>query len=137
MTYQFWFRKIFRNKFSRFVNKQKKNKEGQKPSLLLLEDRLVPAVPFVQTPFGANIQAIWSGPDNAQGKFTENPTFRVTFNYPVTGVDVGDFNINVVHLVPDSGADSLRQAIDDANPTPGNNQVNFRITSTIMQLRDF
>ena len=37
----------------------------------------------------------------------------------------------------DSGAESLRQAIDDANPTPGNNQVNFRITSTIMQLRGF
>ena len=106
MTDQFWFRKIFRNKFSRFVNIQKKNKEGQKPSLLHLEDRLVPAVPFVQTPFGANIQAIWSGPDNAQGKFTENPTFRVTFNYPVTGVDVSDFNINVVNLVSGSGTPS-------------------------------
>ena len=106
MTYQFWFHKIFRNKFSRFVNNKKKNKESQKPSLLLLEDRLVPAVPFVQTPFGANIQAIWSGPDNAQGKFTENPTFRVTFSYPVTGVDVSDFNINVVNLVSGSGTPS-------------------------------
>ena len=106
MTYQSWVRKIFKNKFSRFVNNKKINKEGQKPSLLHLEDRLVPAVPFVQTPFGANIQAIWSGPDNAQGKFTENPTFRVTFNYPVTGVDVSDFNINVVNLVSGSGTPS-------------------------------
>ena len=82
---------------------------------LLNQEPLVPGVPFVQTPFGANIQPIWSGPDNAQGKFTENPTFRVTFNYPVTGVDVSDFNINVVNLVP--GSDTPSTSITQITPS--------------------
>ena len=42
-----------------------------------------------------------------------------------------------VSTTADSGAESLRQAIDDVNATPRNNQVNFSITSTIMQLRGF
>ena len=40
-----------------------------------------------------------------------------------------------VSTTADSGAESLRQAI--ANAIPGNNQVNFSITSTIMQIRGF
>ena len=82
---------------------------------LLNQKPLVPGVPGVQTPFGANIQPIWSGPDNAQGKFTENPTFRVTFNYPVTGVDVSDFNINVVNLV--IGSDTPSTSITQITPS--------------------
>jgi len=108
MTDHSWIRKIFKNKFSSFVNKKKKNKEAQKPGLLHLEDRLVPAVPFVQTPFGANIQPQWNG----TGTFTENPSYTVTFNYPVTGVDVNDFKIDFKNLVPGSGT-----------PTPSITQI--------------
>ena len=110
MTDHSWIRKIFKNKLISFVNKKKKNKESQKPGLLHLEDRLVPAVPFVQTPFGANIQPLWSGAGS--GTFTENPSYKVTFNYPVTGVDVNDFNINVVNSVSGTGT-----------PTPSITQI--------------
>lgn len=100
MTGHSWIRKIFKNKFTSFV-KHKKTKVNTKLSLLPLEERLVPALPFVQTPFGANIQPLWSGSGN--GTFTENPSYKVTFNYPVTGVDVNDFNINVVNSVSGTG----------------------------------
>jgi hypothetical protein len=42
-----------------------------------------------------------------------------------------------VSTTADSGAGSLRLAVDYANAIPGNNQVNFRITATIMQIRGF
>ena len=89
MTDHSWIRKIFKNKFTSFM-KHKKTKVNTKLSLLNLEERLVPALPFVQTPFGANIQPLWSGAglgstNYAAGTFTENPSYTVTFNYPVTG----------------------------------------------------
>ncbi|MBJ7432623.1 MAG: VCBS repeat-containing protein, partial [Gemmataceae bacterium] len=96
MTDHSWIRKIFKNKFSRFVNKKKINKESQKPSLLHLEDRLVPAVPFVQTPFGVNIQPLYSRDAQNMGTFTEAPSYKVTFSYPVTGVDPSDFQFSIV-----------------------------------------
>ena len=96
MTDHSWIRKIFKNKFSRFVNKKKINKERQKPSLLHLEDRLVPAVPFVQTPFGVNIQPLYSRDAQNMGTFTEAPSYKVTFSYPVTGVDPSDFQFSIV-----------------------------------------
>lgn len=88
--------------------KHKKTKINTKLSLLPLEERLVPAVPFVQTPFGANIQPQWNG----TGTFTENPSYTVTFNYPVTGVDVNDFKIDFKNLLPGSGT-----------PTPSITQI--------------
>ena len=112
MTDHSWIRKIFKNKFTSFM-KHKKTKVNTKLSLLPLEERLVPALPFVQTPFGANIQPIWDGGGSGIGTFTENPSYKVTFNYPVTGVDVNDFNIAFTNLVSGSGT-----------PTPSITQIN-------------
>jgi hypothetical protein len=57
MTDHSWIRKIFKNKFTSFV-KHKKTKVNTKLSLLPLEERLVPALPFVQTfnPFGVVLE---------------------------------------------------------------------------------
>jgi hypothetical protein len=108
-----WIRKIFKNKFTSFM-KHKKTKVNTKLSLLPLEERLVPAVPFVQTPFGANIQPLYdafnaNAPYNGNPTFTENPSYKVTFNYPVTGVDVNDFKIDVVNLVSGTPTPSITQ----------------------------
>ena len=96
MTDHSWIRKIFKNKFSSLVSKKKKKQGSNKPSLQSLEDRVVPAVPFVQTPFAVQIQPLDAGYDGGNkpaDAFSSLPSYKVSFSYPVTGVDASDFSL--------------------------------------------
>jgi hypothetical protein len=75
------------------------------------------ATPFVQTPFGVNIQPLYSRDAQNMGTFTEAPSYKVTFSYPVTGVDPSDFQFSIV---------------DNAGTLTGSG-----VTSTVTQVTSF
>ena len=86
MNCKLWIRKIFSKVFPSTI-KQKSINTAPKLSLLPLEERIVPAVPFAPAfPHALSI--------NAPGStVTNSASFSVTFNQPVVGVDASDFQL--------------------------------------------
>ncbi len=86
MNCKLWIRRIFSKVFS--ATRCPKAKEtSHKLSLLPLEDRIVPAVPFSPAfPHALSITP-------PSGNVTSSANFTVTFNQPVIGVDAADFQL--------------------------------------------
>ncbi|MFZ9862773.1 MAG: hypothetical protein ACO3GX_17010, partial [Gemmataceae bacterium] len=122
MTDHSWIRKIFKNKLSSFVSKKKKKQDVIKPNLLPLEDRLVPAVPFVQTPFAVQIQPLYAGQQDPNSfsqdsVFSSLPSYKVSFSYPVTGVDASDFQFDITDSAGTLTGSAVTSTVTQVTPS--------------------